>query len=214
MKNEIDRIFDLLDDWRQLPAYQLERRSDIFFALYLNQILEKTHKTTIDLIIPEFPVRIGEISNKYLTLNRSFKIDYLAYSQNDQRVFLVELKTDLHSLRDKQNWYLESASKIKVSGLVNGLLKIYDATNQKNKYNKLLDKLESINWIKRSKDGILNTDCEIQPEVVFIQPVVTENIGVIISFDDIIQILSEYQDTLSQRFIKSLGTWKNDVNQC
>jgi len=36
----IDNLFNLLDDWRTLPAYQLERRADIFFALYLDKILE------------------------------------------------------------------------------------------------------------------------------------------------------------------------------
>ena len=29
MNQIINKIFDTLDDWRQLPAYQLERRADI-----------------------------------------------------------------------------------------------------------------------------------------------------------------------------------------
>lgn len=36
---KIEEIFDWLDRWRQLPAYQLERRADIFFALYLPEII-------------------------------------------------------------------------------------------------------------------------------------------------------------------------------
>ena len=36
----IDRIFDLLDGWRHLPAYQLERRADIFFGLFLPDVLD------------------------------------------------------------------------------------------------------------------------------------------------------------------------------
>lgn len=30
----VERAFELLDRWRHLPAYQLERRADIFFALF------------------------------------------------------------------------------------------------------------------------------------------------------------------------------------
>lgn len=36
-----ERLFDLLDDWRNLPSYQLERRADIFFALHLEIIIKK-----------------------------------------------------------------------------------------------------------------------------------------------------------------------------
>ena len=32
-------VFELLDDWRHLPAYQLERRADIYFAMYLPELL-------------------------------------------------------------------------------------------------------------------------------------------------------------------------------
>jgi len=35
----IDELFDKLDEWRSLPAYQLERRADIFFAIYLKDII-------------------------------------------------------------------------------------------------------------------------------------------------------------------------------
>lgn len=32
---QIDTLFDRMDAWRHFPNYQLERRADIFFALYL-----------------------------------------------------------------------------------------------------------------------------------------------------------------------------------
>jgi hypothetical protein len=32
---QIDTLFDRMDAWRHLPNYQLERRADIFFAMYL-----------------------------------------------------------------------------------------------------------------------------------------------------------------------------------
>ena len=208
----IEKLFDLLDDWRNLPSYQLERRADIFFALHLETILKKILKVKVDLIIPEFPVRVGEISEKWPELNKSFKIDYLAYSKSSQKVYLIELKTDQRSLREKQDWYLESAAKIKVSGLIDGLVKIYGATQQKTKYNRLLEKLEKIHWIERDDKSIKNLNCEIKPEVIYIQPLNKMDKENIISFDNIISALSDSENPLTKRFIKSLEKWKTDTN--
>src|SRR5580765_1492626 len=56
MATEI-RILDLLDSWRHLPAYQLERRADVFFAFYLPRFLANKFGTPVsDLLIPEFPL--------------------------------------------------------------------------------------------------------------------------------------------------------------
>lgn len=209
----INKLFDLLDDWRNLPAYQLERRADIFFAIHLENVIEKILGTKIDIIIPEFPVRIGEISEKHPELNKSFKIDYLTYSKNENKVYLIELKTDQRSRREKQDWYLERASKIKVKGLVSGLLKIYNATNQKVKYNNLLDKIEKIGWIERNNKTIKNLNIEIEPTIIYVQPLNKENNKSVISFDDIIKALNNSSDLLTKRFIESLEKWKSDTNK-
>ncbi len=208
----IDRLFDLLDDWRKLPAYQLERRADIFFALYLNQILEKFYGLKVDLVIPEFPVRVGEISKKLPELNKSFKIDYLVFSESAQRVLLIELKTDQRSLREKQDRYLEDAAKLKISGLIRGLLKVYKATKQKNKYDRLLEKLEAVKWIDIFNNEIINLNCPIEPEVIYIQPENLDKRENVISFDDVITVLSEIDDPVAERFMESLRKWKKDTN--
>jgi len=208
----IEKLFDILDDWRNLPSYQLERRADIFFAIHIETIIEKLLGSKIDMVIPEFPVRVGEISEKLPELNKSFKIDYLAYSSKSQKVYLIELKTDQRSLREKQDWYLESAVKVKVTGLIDGIIKIYNATYQKVKYNNLLKKLEEIDWIKRDKESLINLHCEIKPEVIYIQPVNTDNKNNVISFDDVINALSDIDDPLTRRFVKSLEKWKIDTN--
>jgi len=58
-------IFGLLNDWRNMPNYQLERRLDIFFAYFLPIILKSmAGECGIDTekheyIIPEFPLWIG-----------------------------------------------------------------------------------------------------------------------------------------------------------
>ena len=39
--NPITAIFDRMDSWRHLPGYQLERRADLLFSLYLPEALGK-----------------------------------------------------------------------------------------------------------------------------------------------------------------------------
>jgi hypothetical protein len=167
----------------------------------------------IDLIVPEFPVRIGNIYAEQPELNKSFKIDYLAYSLAENKVFLIELKTDQSSRRSKQDWYLEQASKIGVNGLMDGVLKIYKATNQKVKYEYLLDKLEAINWISKTEEGYQNMDVSITPEILYIQPVTNDGATGVISFDDIIGSLSDSENEITVRFLQSLERWKTDVNR-
>lgn len=67
--NEIDKyptisgLFGLLDRWRHLPDYQLERRADIFFALFLPEVLRAhfaKQNRSIEInpvLIPEFPIK-------------------------------------------------------------------------------------------------------------------------------------------------------------
>jgi hypothetical protein len=205
--NKITELFDLLDKWRYFPAYQLERRADIFFALYLKQIFNSKYGILIDYIIPEFPLRIGEIIDK--EVNESFKIDYLCVSQVHQKVYLVELKTDTLSRRSKQDWYLGRAREINTAGLVNGLIKIYKATNQKNKYMNLLHELERVGWITFDHQQIINTSKPNDIQILYIQPEKhPDDTEEVISFDDIISILKTNTDDVSSRFIQSLERWK------
>lgn len=77
MKN-LNPLFDLLTDWRQLPAYQLERRADIFFALYLEDLLTYCGYFAAGdqlTVIPEFPA-------KQEHMNLSDRIDYMVASDD------------------------------------------------------------------------------------------------------------------------------------
>jgi len=209
----INKLFDLLDDWGYLPAYQLERRADIFFAIHLETILDKLRGIKADVIIPEFPVRIGEIPDNHSNLNLSYKIDYLVYSKSAQKVLLIELKTDQLSLRDKQKKYLESAAKIKVGGLLNGLKKIYAATSQKVKYDNLLKRLEDVEWIRRVDNSFEVTEPGLEPEVIYILPANPKGEPNVITFDDIIKALEGADNPLTIRFTESLAKWKMDTNK-
>jgi len=98
--NDIDGIFKLLEDWRKLPAYQLERRADIYFAYFLPEIIREQFNLKEDIkyfqIIPELPLRKTKNEKKY----GSVKVDYAVFTK--ETLYLIELKTTLNSLDIKQ----------------------------------------------------------------------------------------------------------------
>lgn len=140
---EIKHTFEYLDKSRHLPSFRLEPHAAAFFALSLPQILSnylgyKIHKT----IIPEFPIRKGTIEppaapSKH---NQSFKVDYVAFTQDGSTAFLVELKTDMTSKKKakKQPWYLDRAKKTGFRGLFEGVKLLAEASTEKQKYAHLL----------------------------------------------------------------------------
>ena len=149
--DKVEQIFDQLDDWRHLPTYQLERRADIFFSLYLREILESCTGTEIhEVVVPEFPLRKGtlrKMGNDGKGQNQSYRADYLALSSDLNQAFLIELKTDRGSSRQVQRLYLKNASHVGFERLVDGLLDVFRATKSKRKYFCLLKKMEATGLI-------------------------------------------------------------------
>lgn len=213
-KLEIDNLFDLLDKWRLLPAYQLERRADIFFAIYLPQILkEELENQQILKIIPEFPIRIGTIYPN-IPVNKSFKIDYMVIT--NRKVLLVELKTENTSRRMKQDEYLEKAKEVNINKLIEGLIEIYKATSSKIKYNRLMKELEEIEWVKKQNGKWKNTSQDKKLEIIYIQPEYNNKIDkekTVISFDKVAEIVTKNNTAISSRFAKSLLKWKKNSNE-
>ena len=210
--SKITELFDLLDKWRYFPAYQLERRADIFFAVFLKQIIHSKYNIAVDTIIPEFPVRVGAVHN--VDINKSYKIDYLCVNQQTHKVFLTELKTDVHSSRPRQDDYLTRAKKINISGLVDGLRKMYNATYQKSKYLNLLHEIEKLGWINIKGDVVTNLQPEYDVEILYIQPEKhPDDTNEVITFDNLISVLRANSDSLSHRFIQSLELWMVNPNE-
>jgi hypothetical protein len=196
-----------MDVWRNLPAYQLERRADIFFSIYLPEILSHKFGVEIEGVIPEFPIRVGTIHHE-LDINKSFKVDYLAKANESKIIILVELKTDEGSRRDKQDWYLERAKQVGLTELLDGVRKIYKATNSKKKYEYLLGLLQDLGFIILDENGtfeITQTDYVIQ--IVYIQPNNPDGQDNVITFQEISEIIERHGDELSLRFSKSLLKW-------
>ena len=171
-REEILKIFCTLDRWRHLPAYQLERRVDLFFAMYLPDALEECCGVEIkERLVPEFPIR--KKGN-----NLSNKADYLAISKDGKRIFLIELKTDMKSRSNTQDAAYRRAKEMGLRCLVDGIICIRCNTEQPQKYDKLLYLLAELGLVfveehqrkiaERYKNMVGNPEPCI--EVLYIQP--------------------------------------------
>ena len=220
---QIDTLFDRMDAWRHLPNYQLERRADLFFSLYLPEVLEaKLGFPVADHIVPEFPVRIGTIYPD-IPIDKSYKIDYVALSADADKAVLVELKTEGASRRDNQDKYLLASREAGFPALLGGVLDIFRATNSKRKYFALLELLESMGLLRiPMKMNDIMSQANLQGAVeasrkVEITTHATESIIVyvqpngegddIISFEDFRAVVQKHDDPVSQRFAQSLTEW-------
>lgn len=205
--NRINELFDNLDEWRHLPSYQLERRADIFFSIYMKTLVHSKLDLEIEHVIPEFPVRIGTIYPKIDT-NRSFKIDYFAKARGINKVIFVELKTDTGSRNEKQDWYLERAQEVGVVKLLEGVAEIYRKTTAKKKYRCLLKKLETMGLIKSLSDGNFEiVQAEYKIALMYIQPNNEDGEENVLTFHEVAEIVGQHNDELSKRFAQSLRGW-------
>lgn len=219
----INNFFDRMDSWRHLPSYQLERRADLIFSLYLRQVLQK--HTGVELqeqIIPEFPVRIGTIYED-VPIDKSYKIDYVAISSDGKKAFLVELKTEGESRRDSQDKYLLAAQNAGMASLLAGIVQIFKATQAKHKYLCLFDLLEllgqvrmppSLTGVVREKsaqfqiseaDGIEVTSRVESMRVLYIQP--NGDGQNVINFKQFAAEIQDNEDVFAARFATSLREW-------
>ena len=199
----IDQVFRLMDRWRHLPDYQLERRADIFFALFLPEVLkEHFHLDQEPILIPEFPVKDRDD-------NRPHRVDYLALQVKGgevcKRAFLVELKTDMGSRSEDQDRMLRCAASRGMRHLVLDVLDICEATDEKRKYVHLLKLLSDVGLLVEYREDLWPVERGFSErlrdvkakvasrkgrwpslEVVYVQPLRN-----VIDFDDFASILEK-----------------------
>ncbi len=221
--NIIAEIFQRMDKWRNLPKYALERRADIFFGVYLKSVLESKYNIQIKAeIIPEFPVHKASIYPNVQN-NQSFNVDFVAFSEDSKKAFLIELKTDIGSRRDIQDDYLTAATKVGFTKLIQGLIEIFQATKKKRKYFHLFKMLEDADIIElpiqlqsrifsKNMTGVNALIGEVKivspvmkNQVVYVQP--TGDGENIISFNEFGSLIARYNDPITKRFVESLKTW-------
>jgi hypothetical protein len=200
----IGDLFDMLDTWRHFPKYQLERRADLYFALFLPDILESHYGVKFNReVIPEFPLRHATLgTNQGRTgQNQSVNVDYATFTLEGQRVVFVELKTDANSRRTRQDVYLEKATGLEFRTLVDGIPLIREASTQPKKYDVLLDRLS----------GLGVNEIAHKPEVVYIQPRCDKSAGDkshgdCICFGRVAESVKT-KGPIGERFARSLEEW-------
>ncbi|MCL1981495.1 MAG: hypothetical protein FWG53_00180 [Clostridiales bacterium] len=219
--DKVETVFDLLDRWRRLPSYQLERRADIFFAYYLPEILPeclmekltdelqyklKDERITHDNIIPEFPLLKSSFEDNYdgKRKNDSRKVDYVVFGNN--MFYLIELKTDMNSLDNPtQKRYMAQAKNKKLSDLIRDIEELANSQSKgpyKDKYayltKQLHDQIERLNKVGKKPEDLDKVAIYIQPDgsIPFEE-------GYVITFKDVAKCLEKYDS----RFSDSLRKW-------
>ena len=153
----LNDAFLLLDQWRHFPAYQIERRIDVFVALFLPDIFKGLSGLSPATVIPEFPLHKGKLGlgNKADKQdNQSVKVDFATLSSdaNGKRIALVELKTDDKSLSEAQLRNMVRAKCVGVQQLLCGVIKAARASDEKRKYAHLIWTLARHGCLKVSED--------------------------------------------------------------
>ncbi len=221
----IDRLFALLDGWRHLPAYELERRADIFFALYLRDVVEARMGAPLEEeMIPELPLRVDRVLEGRDS-HQSVKVDCALFTTDRSRAFLLELKTDAGSRRPTQDAYLQAARELGFRRIVEGIREIVLRTAAHQKYHHLLWRLSRLGFLELPDDldaylypsprnglterlrAIRVTDLNPQIDVIYVQPERTEG-DVCIDFAEMAEHVGRRADPLGQAFARHLRRWR------
>jgi len=221
----VSLIFSNLDRWRHFPNYQLERRVDVLFSVYLKGLLEDfTGRPMMDIILPEFPIRRDLVCATQPS-GLSIKVDYVLFSQDRQAVYFVELKTDQSSRRTAQDKCLEAAKRVGFAEILRGLVTIVCKTDSSHKYYHLLYWLSRAGFLglpldiedylypvaRRGLASRLNSIKlpQINPpiRVVYIMPHATPGLDCI-DFGQVVSYLNGLDDDFARLFAASLSRWR------
>ena len=149
-------VLERLKQWRHFPAYQLERRADVFFSFLLPGIIRnafKLKKTDDLIVIPEFPLHKREVLGENDS-NESIKIDFAVFSKTHKQIYLVELKTDNNSIEKKQLERMETTKNKGVLELLKGVIEcaIHSDSRRQRKYVHLIRELKNIGCVNVSDE--------------------------------------------------------------
>ncbi len=213
--SKLSFVFDRLDQWRCLPDYQLERRADLFFSLYVPEVLAAVLKKPIRPgLVPEFPI-------KQEKSNRSDKVDYLAATADGMKLALVELKTDCNSTRREQFEYLVRGAQKTGAELLEDLRTIRKASKARPKYDALIAATMQLGLSEIRADVIGENHPVVliaphedfkgrkEARAMFKQADVPFHV---VTFEGFRETVLKHDDPLSLRFAESLDHWwKNPV---
>ena len=230
------QVFEKLDRWRHLPGYQLERRADIFFSVYLKDVVEEVTGVPLDdEIIPELPLRRDLVLPHRATPTSSrlsVNVDYALFAKDRSRVYFVELKTDMGSRRDQQDEYLEAAKCVGFRQILEGICSIAVRTKAKQKYVQLLFALARLGYLSfpdeleayvfpRPRRGVTKLLEQVAPlpldpavDVLYVQPARRDGADDVIDFATFAEHVGRHDDPVSLLFAEHLGRWRSRAGAC
>ena len=151
MPDPLNAVLDQLDGWRHLPKYRLEQHVDVLFGMTLPRVLSHSfgipeHELEV---IPEFPIRYGTLrpcevgTSGKPGANQSFNVDFSVWHRECGQVFLVELKTDMDSLKSEQLCDMAevAAHHHGFGAFIDGITEIAEASPEARKYAQLIWRL-------------------------------------------------------------------------
>jgi hypothetical protein len=145
LDNSIAELMIRLADWSRFPKYQLERRVDIFLTPFLASYVGwrlAGDASAARLVAPEFPLlasregKPARKNGKKAPTAHTVNVDYLLHLERrtGQRSWvLVELKTDRHSYRDRQDVLYWKALDTGMSKLRKDLEFVRDHTKERHR---------------------------------------------------------------------------------
>ncbi len=203
--------FNMMSDWKKLPAYKAEPRVDSFLGFFLPEMFSEFFGDRILGIIPELPLRLGTLKTslegtKYAEL--SYKVDFYLVGISGINYF-VEVKTDIGSRRDKQDAYLSQAAEKKMRCIIDGIIRISKVSSYETKYTKLILKLSKLGLLNESLEFIGKSD---DIKIVYVQPSKKDEDQICIDFTRISEWLEKKGSVYSFEscFAAALRKWAID----
>ena len=205
------KYFEMMADWKCLPAYKAEPRIDSLVGYYLPEFMAEYLGQDIVGIIPELPIRKATVKpqlEKTFEADRSYKVDFYLLGTNGIH-YLIEFKTDSGSRRENQDAYLMEAEGLGMNALVDGICQIAAVSTYKKKYNHLLTKMTDL--------GILDDNGKFSGksnriEIVYVQPAKGNETKMCVDFEWISQWLGRKYGgkEFEMEFTKALVKWSAD----
>jgi hypothetical protein len=215
-QSRLEQLFRNLDQWRHLPNYQLERRADAFFSLYLPGLVqEKVGRPIEPIVVPELPILCSLIWSERQGM-KSVKADYLLLAEDRSEAYFVELKTDSESRRDAQDEYLKKACG-RFQAVIEGVIGIAKASSSSAKYASLLQLLASMRLVQVPASGPISREwfgsvkalpCPNVVKTIYLQPGPAKGDESVIDFKFVRSYLARYDDEFSTLFAKYLERWE------
>lgn len=207
-----EKYFEMMIDWKKLPAYKAEPRIDSLVGYYLKPFLSDHLKTKIIGIIPEFPLRLGTIQPKHegtAYADRSYKVDFLGIEDNGKN-YLIEFKTDNSSLRGKQNDYLVDAEKLGTQTLIDAAVRISKVSSYKEKYGHLISRMQEFGLLDSK---LKYTGKNPNFEIIFIIPARKDMKQLTLDFQDIANWFETTggMDSFEKYFKGALQQWYREA---